>query len=83
MATDGIWWNNEDDGMAPQSPDLQPTQSIWGKLEMKLDKSFIHSKENLWPELQKDEGTLVWEFLGRSLALPQIDAKGGHSKSTT
>lgn len=53
------------------------------KLEMKLDKSFIHSKENLWPELQKDEGTLMWEFSGHSLALPQIDAKGGHSKSTT
>ncbi len=37
----------------PQSPDLNPIEQIWGKLENKLDRSIVHSKESLWLEFQK------------------------------
>src|SRR4029434_1826942 len=29
----------------PQSTDLNPIEQIWGELENKLDRSFVHSKE--------------------------------------
>ncbi len=52
-AMEGICWNIENDGLVPQSPDLNPVEQIWGELENKLDTSAVHSKESLWLELQK------------------------------
>ncbi len=52
-ATEGICWKIENDGLCPQSPDLNPIKQIWGELENKLYISIVHSKESLWLELQK------------------------------
>ncbi len=41
---EGICWNIENDG--PQSPDLNPIEQIWGKLQNKLDRSIVNSKES-------------------------------------
>ncbi len=53
---EGICWNFENDGL------------IWGELENKLDRSFVHSKESLWLELQK-----VWDYIGVEYLRKYID----------
>ncbi len=60
---EGICWNNENEGLAPQSPDLKPIEQIWGELENKLDRSIVHSKESLWLELQKAWNKISVEVL--------------------
>uniref|UniRef100_A0A671T8F6 Tc1-like transposase DDE domain-containing protein n=1 Tax=Sinocyclocheilus anshuiensis TaxID=1608454 RepID=A0A671T8F6_9TELE len=70
----------------PQSPDLNPSEQIWGELENKLDRSIVHSKEILWLELQK-----AWDNISVEVLRKYIDtmpercaavnaAKGGHTK---
>ncbi len=39
---EGICWNIENDGLVPQSPDLNPVEQIWGELENKPDTSTVH-----------------------------------------
>ncbi len=47
----------------PQSLDLNPIEQICGKLENKLDRSIVHSKESLWLELQKAWSNISVEVL--------------------
>ncbi len=79
---EGICWNIENDGLVPQSPDLNPVEQIWGELENKLDTSAVHSKESLWLELQKawdnisvDVQDIYWHY-----AREMCCCKGGHIK---
>ncbi len=82
---EGICWNTENEGLAPQSPDLKPIEQIWGELENKLDRSIVHSKESLWLELQEK----AWDDISVEVLRKYIDtmsercaaviaAKGGH-----
>ncbi len=69
-----------------QSPDLNPIEQIWGELENKLDRSFVHSNESLWLELQKAWDNISVEVLRKYIdTMPErcgvvIAAKGGHTK---
>ncbi len=80
-------WNIENDGLAPQSPDLNPIEEIWGELENKLYRSIVHSKESLWLELQKAWDNISVEVLRKySHTIPErcaaiIATKGGHTKN--
>ncbi len=82
----GICWNIENDGLAPQSPDLNLIEQIWGELENKLDRSIVHSKESLWLELQKAWVNISVEVLRKYIdtvaerCAAVIAAKGGHTK---
>ena len=69
----------------PQGLDLNPIDQIWGKLENKLDRYIVHSKESLWLELEK-----AWDHLSVEVFRKYIDtmpercaaviaAKGGHT----
>ncbi len=50
---EGICWNIENDGLAPQSLDLNPIEQIWGEFENEFHRSIVHSKESLWVELHE------------------------------
>ncbi len=41
---------------------------IWGELENKLDRPFVHSKESLWLELQK-----AWDHISVDVLRKYID----------
>uniref|UniRef100_A0A4W6F418 Tc1-like transposase DDE domain-containing protein n=1 Tax=Lates calcarifer TaxID=8187 RepID=A0A4W6F418_LATCA len=64
----------------------QLIEQIWGKLENKLDRSIVHSKESLWLELQKAWDNIGVEVLRKYTdTMPErcatvIAAKGGHTK---
>ncbi len=52
----------------PQSLDLNPIKQIWDELENKRDSSIVHSKENLWLELQK-----AWDKISAEVLRKYID----------
>lgn len=54
--------------MPPQSLDFNLIEQIWGKLENKVDRSIVHSKESFWRELQK-----AWENTGFEVPRKYID----------
>ncbi len=81
-----ICWNIENDGLTPQSPDLNPIQQIWGELENKLERSIVNSKESIWLELQKAWDNISVEVLRKytdttpERCAAAIAAKSEHTK---
>ncbi len=68
---EGICWNIENDGLAPQSPDLNLIEQIWGEFENKLYRSIVHSKESLWVELH--ELQKAWDKISVEVLRKYVD----------
>ncbi len=63
---EGICWNIENDGLAPQSPDLSPIEQFG--VSLKIIQTIVHLKESLWLELQK-----AWDDINFEVFRKYID----------
>lgn len=88
--TDGIWWNTKTDGVAFFKCGPYPYRVNSGKLENKLERLLLDSKQSLWLEWQKSWEIISVEALRKiywdgamrqqKLDKPCIRVKGGEKE---